>query len=191
MVQVYYGFGDASGKQFRATISEDYNCQRKLSKDGRIEGGVHFRIGLWMALEEEESSNYKELCNLVETVTAEAKAGRLHDCEFFLFTDNSTAEGCFYRGSSKSPLLHKIVLRLRTLEMSCGMTIHVVHISGKRMIVQGTDGCSRGSLMEGVMAGADMLTFVDLGKGSIDRHPPLLEWVHAWSGRSDLEALTP
>ncbi len=191
VVQVYYGFGDASGKQFGATISEDYNCQRKLSKDGRIKRGVRFRIGLWTASEEEESSNYKELCNLVETVTAEAKAGRLHDCEFFLFTDNSTAEGCFYRGSSKSPLLHKIVLRLRTLEMSCGMTIHVVHISGKRMIAQGTDGCSRSSLMEGVMAGADMLTFVDLGKGSIDRHPPLLEWVRAWSGRSDLEALTP
>ncbi len=71
------------------------------------------------------------------------------------------------------------------------MTIHVVHISGKRMIVQGTDGCSRGSLMEGVMAGADMLMFVDLGKGGIDLHPPLLEWVRAWSGWSGLKALTP
>ncbi len=33
MVQVYYGFEDASGKQSGATISEDYNCQRKLSED--------------------------------------------------------------------------------------------------------------------------------------------------------------
>jgi hypothetical protein len=31
----------------------------------------------------------------------------------------------------------------------------MIHISGKRMIAQGTDGCSRGVLMEGVMAGRD------------------------------------
>ncbi len=142
-------------------------------------------------MEEEESSNYKELSNLVWTVTAEAKAGRLRDCEFFLFTDNSTTEGCFYHGSLKSPLLHKLALRLQTLEMSYGMTIHVVQISGKRMIAQGTDGCSRGSLMEGLMAGTDMLTSVHLGKGGIDQHPPLLEWVCAWLGRSGLKALTP
>jgi hypothetical protein len=51
---------------------------------------------------------------------------------------------------------------LQTLEMMYKMTIHVIHISGKRMIAQGTDGCSRGSLMEGVMVGADMLMFVNL-----------------------------
>jgi hypothetical protein len=27
MVHVYYGFGDASGRQFGATISEDYSCR--------------------------------------------------------------------------------------------------------------------------------------------------------------------
>ena len=127
----------------------------------------------------------------MEMVTSEARAGRLRDCEFFLFTDNLTAEGCFYRGSSKSPLLHYLVLSLRAIEMEYGMTIHVVHISGKRMIAQGTDGCSRGSLMEGVMAGADMLTFVDLGKGGFDRHPPLLEWIGSWTGEPDLEPLSP
>ena len=62
------------------------------------------------------------------------------------------------------------------MEMTYGMTIHVIHISGKRMIAQGTDGCLRGSLMEGVMAGADMLAFVDLSRGGIERHPPLLDW---------------
>ena len=189
VVHVYYGFGDASGKQFGGTISENYNCRRRLSDVMEPKRGIRFRIGLWSALEEEESSNYKELFNLVEMVTSEARAGRLRDCEFFLFTDNSTAEGCFNRGSSKSPLLHYLVLSLRAIEMEYGMTIHVVHISGKRMIAQGTDGCSRGSLMEGVMAGADMLTFVDLGKGGFDRHPPLLEWIRAWTGEPDIEPL--
>ena len=140
---------------------------------------------------EEESSNYKELRNLVDTVGEEARAGRLRDCELFVFTDNSTAEGCFHRGTSKSVHLHSLVLELRTLEMIYGMTIHVIHISGRRMIAQGTDGCSRGSLMEGVMAGQEMLCFVDLAKSEVERHPPVLEWIRSWTGRVKLAPLTP
>ena len=30
VVHVYYGVGDASGKQFGATISDDYNCKERL-----------------------------------------------------------------------------------------------------------------------------------------------------------------
>jgi hypothetical protein len=32
VVQVFYDFGDASGKQFGATLSENYNCQGCLSR---------------------------------------------------------------------------------------------------------------------------------------------------------------
>ena len=191
VVHVYYGFGDASGNQFGATISHDYNCKARLSNELEHCRGVRFRIGLWSASEEEESSNYKELSNLVQTIATETTTGRLRDCEFFLFTDNSTAEGCFCKGTSKSKRLHALVLSLWLLELEYGMTIHVVHISGKRMIAQGTDGCSRGSLMEGVMAGADMFTFVDLVRSAIERHPPLLEWVRTWSGRPTLTPLSP
>ena len=79
MVQVYYGFEfeDASGKQFGATISCDYNCKAWLAKSTRSNKGVQFWIGLWTA--EEESSNYKELKNLVDTVKEEAEAGRLRN----------------------------------------------------------------------------------------------------------------
>jgi hypothetical protein len=100
LVQVFYDFGDASGKQFGATLSQNYNCkaQFKAVKDKR---GVRFRIGLWSAAEEAESSNFKELKNLVDTVSEEAKAGRVQDCELFMFTNNLMAESCFYQGSSK------------------------------------------------------------------------------------------
>jgi len=188
---VYYGFGDTSGKQFGATLSESYSCRQRLSSPWQNSCGIRFRLGLWTAKEEEESSNYKELKNLVDTVSEEAGAGRLCDCKFFLFTDNSTMEGCFYLGNSKSHHLHALVLSLQMMEMTYGMTIHVIHVSGKRMIAQGTDGCSRGSLMEGVMAGADMLMFVDLSRSGIDCYPPLLDWVCSWMGRPKLEALTP
>jgi hypothetical protein len=83
------------------------------------------------------------------------------------------------------------VLKLCALEMAHGMTIHVIHVSGKRMIAQGTHGCSRGLLMEGVMTGCNMLSFVDLSCTAIDRHPPLLEWVQSWMELPKLEALTP
>ena len=146
---------------------------------------------MWSAAEEEESSNYKELSNLVLTISSEARAGRLKNCEFFLFTDSSTAEGCFHKGTSQSKRLHMLVLSLRTLELEYGMTIHLIHISGKRMIAQGTDGCSRGSLTEGVMSGKDMLTFIDLGRSAVEHHPPLVEWVRSWSGRPLLRPLSP
>jgi hypothetical protein len=88
VVQVFYGFGDASGKQFGATLSENYNCRGRLS--GAVHGSnrIRFRIGLWSPEVEEESSNYKELRNLVDAVGEEARAGCLRDCELFVFTDN-------------------------------------------------------------------------------------------------------
>jgi hypothetical protein len=96
VVHVYYGFGNASGKQFGATLLKSYNCRGKLSKSGWDAQGIQFQVGLWLADKEKESSNYKELRNLVDTVLEEAMAGRMQDCKIFLFTDNSTTEGCFY-----------------------------------------------------------------------------------------------
>jgi hypothetical protein len=57
---------------------------------------------VWSAIEEEESSNYRELTNLVEDTELEAEAGNLRQTELFLFTDNSTVESAFYKGSSSS-----------------------------------------------------------------------------------------
>ena len=127
----------------------------------------------------------------MESTEHETKEGRLRNCEYFLFADNSVAEGFYYRGSSKSKLLHGLVLRLRKLKMKYGMLIHVIHMSGKRMIAQGIDGCSRGSLMEGVMAGKDMLAFVDLEKSDVECSPTLLDWIRGWTGSTGLEPLTP
>jgi hypothetical protein len=57
------------------------------------------------------------------------------------------------------------------------------------MIAQGTGGCSRGSLMEGVMAGQDMLSFIDLSRTAVERYPPVLEWVRSWTSRPELTPL--
>jgi hypothetical protein len=57
---------------------------------------------VWSAIEEVESSNYRKLTNLVEDTELEAEAGNLRQTELFLFTDNSTVESAFYKGSSSS-----------------------------------------------------------------------------------------
>jgi hypothetical protein len=81
VVKVFYGFGDASGKQFRTTLSKNYNCKAQLSKDQEDTNGIQFCIGLWSATEEEGSLNYKELKNLVDTVSEEAGVRQLKDCK--------------------------------------------------------------------------------------------------------------
>jgi hypothetical protein len=91
VVQVFYDIGDALGKQFDATILQNYNCRACLLKATKGDGGVRYHIKLWTTKEEEESSNYKELKNLVDMVEEEANAGRLRNCKLFLFTENSTA----------------------------------------------------------------------------------------------------
>ena len=61
--------------------------------------------------------------------------------------------------------------------MDDGMIIYLIHVSKKKMIAQGTNGCSRGFLME---ARENMLNFFGLGKDVVKRHPLLLEWICSW-----------
>ena len=65
-------------------------------------------------------------------------------------------------GNVDLPVLFELVLRLRRLEMTVGLILRVVHVAGTQMIAQGTDGLSRGNLLEGVMKGEDFLSFVPL-----------------------------
>ena len=175
IVTVIYGFGDASSGGFGASVG--------------LPQGIHGRYGVWGRDEEDKSSNYRELCNLVDTVEEEARAGRLASSELWLFTDNSTAESCFTRGSSTSALLHGLVLRLRRVEMDTGLVLHMVHVAGTRMIAQGTDGLSRGMMCEGVMAGKDMLDYIDIAKSASHRHPALVDFMRTWTELPQLHPL--
>ena len=46
--------------------------------------------------------------------------------------------------------------------MDYGVSLFLVHCAGMIMIAQGTNGLSRGTLLEGVLAGKDMLAFIDI-----------------------------
>jgi hypothetical protein len=104
----------------------------------------------------------------------------IHNVELLMFSDNMVSENAFYIGTSSSPILFELVMWLHLLEMHGGWKLHAIHIAGKRMIQQGTDGLSRGDMMSGVMRGVDMLSFVPLGKGVDERSGSLKRWVYTW-----------
>lgn len=127
----------------------------------------------------------------METVEYEVRSKRLEGMELFLFTDNSVAESAFFKGTSTNKALFDLIVRLKRAEMEGGLKLHVIHVSGKRMIAQGTNGLSRGDMLERVMGGADMLSFVPLDEGAVERFESVLPWVWSWCGNRKLQPLTP
>ena len=164
--EVVYGFGDASAPGYGSTFEKSNE--------------IRFMYGQWCEEVMEESSNFRELTNLVKTIKALVEDGTLLETEVFLFTDNSTAEAVYHKGNSSSRGLFEGVLELRKLEMHGKLKIHLIHVAGKRMVRQGTDGTSRGDHSEGVMRGESMLDHVPLHKAAHERFPKILDWVASW-----------
>ena len=160
-----YGFGDASKAGFGSTFQ---------SKEG-----ISFRYGTWSSDGEEHSSNFRELENLAQALELESINDEFKGAEVYIFTDNSTAEAAYYKGTSSSKLLFNIVLRLRKLEFMSGFKIYFIHVAGSRMISQGTDGLSRGDFSEGVMCGANMLSFIPIHLTAFDRSSNLKNWIES------------
>jgi hypothetical protein len=163
----YYGFGDASGSAFGATI--------------QIGNEVEYECGQWsLEVVEEETSNWKEIANLVRALYRLVKEKGLQGTEIFVFTDNSTAEGAFWKGTSKSRRLFELVLELKQLKMEADLILHTIQVSGRQMIiVQGMDGLSRADHSRGVMSGRPMLEFVPLHLSALDRKPDLKRWINS------------
>ncbi len=150
---VLYGYGDASRTGFGSCFVSP--------------SGTRIRYGLWGRDVSHQSSNFRELRNLANALECEladqfpvlreavnqvvglVQRDDLSGIEIFLVTDNIVAECAFFRGTSSNPLLFDIILRLKQLELTHSVQLHVVHIAGTRMMEQGTDGLSRGSLWEG------------------------------------------
>jgi hypothetical protein len=195
-----YGFADASGSWFGSCFT---------SPDG-----IHYKYGLWGDYLAGYSSNFKELFNV--TTALEDEVGRMSftqltqlttaleleasqspslphsPVEIFIFTDNAVAESAFFKGTSSNHTLFELVLRLRKLELHSGIRLQVVHVAGKRMLAQGTDGLSRGSLFEGGLHQGDLLSFVPLHLSALDRSSGILSWLRAWiPSNLTLKTLTP
>ena len=172
-------FGDASGEGFGSSL---------WLYGANI---VETEHGLWTREYGSRSSNYRELCNLVLRLEALIDDGTIPSgAEVFVFTDNSTAESAFYKGTSSSRLLFDLVLRTKRLEMLGRIFVRVIWVAGTRMIEQGTDGLSRGDLMTGVMAGGNMLMYVPLNKTAEERQTGLVDWLKSIAPSMNWKELT-
>ena len=163
---VGYGMGDASGDGFGAALF--------------VEGELLFRYGQWTTAVSEASSNYRELSNLLDTVEKYHQEGKLEGAEIFLLTDNLVAENAFYKGTSSSPTLFQLILRLRKIELEGNMKLHVIHVAGTRMIISGVDALSRGETSKGVMEGKNILSFFPFHESATSRSASLLGWINSW-----------
>lgn len=92
------------------------------------------------------TSNWKELTTLVLTMEhlSLEHSYEVRGTTLFYFTDNSATYWICQKGSSKHPHLHEQVVRIRSLETRMQCQLWVIHIPGKVMIQEGTDGLSRG-----------------------------------------------
>jgi hypothetical protein len=61
----------------------------------------------------------------VESIVNFVATGTLSGHELFMFTDNSTAESAFFKGTSSSEKLFDLVLQLRKIEMEGSYTFNL------------------------------------------------------------------
>lgn len=171
---IIFIFADASGHGFGTSIW-------LLGEDT-----IGIGEGVWNLLYRNKSSNYREMYNIVLKLEEALISNEIpRGAEVFAFTDNQVTERAFYRGTSSSPELFELVLRLRLLEVTYSLFLHIVWVAGTRMIAQGTDGFSRGDLENGVAVGAPMLKFVPLYLCPFGQSPTLESWLRETLPRSD------
>ena len=63
--------------------------------------------------------------------------------------------------------------------MKGDIIIHLIHISGKKMITSGIDGLSRGVCNVGVMRGIPMLNFLSLHLSVDERSLEVIPWIRS------------
>jgi hypothetical protein len=178
LVIAKYTFGDASGSGF-ATSTVTVG-----------ESDLSVLYGTWNEKMSDNSSNFKEFGNFVTHLKQAALTGEVDGAEVFMFTDNATTEAAWFNGTSKSKLLFNMVVELKLLELTHGVKFHLIHVAGTRMISQGTDGISRGMLMEGVLTGESMLSFIPINKGAHMRSEDLVGWINHWLRPEKINPLT-
>jgi len=167
---VVYGGGDASGEGFGGQLRQ--KGMRPL-----------LRRGFWCPADADNSSNWRELRNLIDTLAEDVRHGRLAGREVWLATDNSTAAFAYHKVTSSSKKLHEMITELRMLTIRGNFILHIYHIAGTRMIASGIDALSRGELHVDALE-RSMTTLMPLHLSPITRSPQLKQWLSTWIGHA-------
>lgn len=158
---------------------------------------VDFFSGLWRGEAASMTSNWKELRSILLALRRERqraqRAGtrpRLWRTRIYHATDNSCSESILLKGSSTSPRLQQLLREIAYEQQLMQCDLIPVHVAGKRLIAQGTDGLSRGQTRVGALAGTstDVDKFNPLTAVPAPLPAPLASWAAAqWPGHTYLE----
>ncbi|CAJ1968834.1 unnamed protein product [Cylindrotheca closterium] len=158
-------FGDGSGTGTGGTLQLP-NCDFEMWR-GKWKPAVYIFASVW-----------KELATLKETLLRIKESPQAHlviGTTVFYFTDNSGVYWIATTGSSKRRDLHQLLSEIRLLELDLQCVLQVVHVPGRVLITQGTDGLSRGVWMSTLQ---DIMDSDRLTQAIFDPMP--LDWTLVW-----------
>jgi hypothetical protein len=121
---------------------------------------LEYFSGLWRQEVTSMTSNWKELRSILialrrERINAEKAGVRtpLWRTRIYHLTDNLVSESILTKGTSTSPKLQQLLREIALEQQLQQCDLIPMHVAGKRLIYQGTDGLSRGQKNAGSLAG--------------------------------------
>jgi hypothetical protein len=149
-------------------------------------------MGSWTPRIAVFSSNWRELRTLGLTLEQLLDDPQLRkateDTTVFYFTDNLVTYYVVNGGCSRTPSLHELVRAVKLAAQKLGIRLEVIHVPGTAMILQGTDGHSRGvwvSPYHNTQPGQHMTAAVF---APVPPHPDLPLWSSLQCGLPDVPA---
>ena len=103
-------------------------------------------MGVWSPEVHSFSSNWKELKTILVSLQTSAQdhLSSVQQKLILYFTDNMVSYDIIRKRRSRIPKLHQLVCEISALEVSLDCILVCIHVPGSTMILQGTDGLSRG-----------------------------------------------
>jgi hypothetical protein len=134
-------------------------------------------MGAWSPQIFHFSSNWKELRTLLATLQhAKEQDSSLAGTTFFYFTDNIVTYYIVSSGASSSFELHRLIVKIKNLELDLGCALEVVHVPGTTIITQGMDGLSRGIWCTPMHHRPDQSRLIAEIFAPVTFSPPLGDW---------------
>ena len=81
-------------------------------------------------------------------------------------------------------------MRIKHCQMKCNCVMLVIQQTGKRMISQGKDKVSRGTLIQRALKGVTLIDHIPLNQSALERRPCLGMWLIKWMPKGTLRLKT-
>ena len=134
--------------------ASNYGFAESLAVDEHEElPQMAFTHGVWPDALAQFSSNWHELATIVHSIRT--RALELRGAQVHYMTDNTTSVKAVNTGTVRSPQLMKLSRELKLLQARYNIGVEAIHLPGRMMMKQGTDGASRQAPWLGMYSGGE------------------------------------